>query len=519
MADSDRANSSSSRQSSGCEMGGDPLVSLIVPIYKCARYLEESLECIQRQTYRPLQAVLYDDCSPDDSRLIVEKWLKQNSSREIDHREAILVESGTSEQITVKYVTIEADFTVIFASGGANHGPGYARNRAISLSSGVLLCHFDSDDLMRPQRLERQVQRWKSRGCPVDVMIGCDFDRYPADSTPYYTNWVNSLTDRDMYNQRFRECTIICPSWMYTRNQFNKIASYVATTNRHLSNSYDDESSTRTSSSSVTEFDRVRGFVESSEHSLATCKVKRIPEDLFFFLDHLLLGGSITKVPEVLLTYRYAEGSWALGTSKQDLAQVRVGYLEDWIHKNSSHAAIIESKSKRKKNGRHNGGVEAVHAKESGLLDAADGEITVSEHEMISIAAGTPDAVDSDITHNKLALTTIDDRSNSVGIVPRDWSQFSIWGYGKDGKKFISMLKPETAARVTNFIDVDMKKVNGLSYFCESIKKHVPIIHFSEAKPPFVVCVASKRAGDELEQNIRSVPGDLVEGVDYIHFN
>jgi hypothetical protein len=43
-----------------------------------------------------------------------------------------------------------------------------------------------------------------------------------------------------------------------------------------------------------------------------------------------------------------------------------------------------------------------------------------------------------------------------------------------------------------------------------------PIVHFSEAKPPFVICVADRSEG-ELEKNIESL--NLKEGKDYWHFN
>ena len=43
-----------------------PLVSVIVPVYKVERYLEQCLVSIVHQSYRNLEVLLVDDGSPDD---------------------------------------------------------------------------------------------------------------------------------------------------------------------------------------------------------------------------------------------------------------------------------------------------------------------------------------------------------------------------------------------------------------------------------------------------------------------
>jgi hypothetical protein len=57
----------------------------------------------------------------------------------------------------------------------------------------------------------------------------------------------------------------------------------------------------------------------------------------------------------------------------------------------------------------------------------------------------------------------------------------------------------------------------GTNYFHQGIRKHIPIVHWKELRRPLVICVASKRAGAELEENIQSL--NLVEGVDFYRFN
>ncbi|WP_291952574.1 glycosyltransferase family 2 protein [Campylobacter sp.] len=56
----------------------DPLVSIIIPIYNVAPYLEKCLESVINQTYHNLDIILVDDGSDDDSLDIALKYLKKD---------------------------------------------------------------------------------------------------------------------------------------------------------------------------------------------------------------------------------------------------------------------------------------------------------------------------------------------------------------------------------------------------------------------------------------------------------
>jgi glycosyltransferase involved in cell wall biosynthesis len=51
-----------------------PTVSVIVPNYNHAKYLEQRLESILKQTYRNFEVIILDDCSTDNSREIIERY-------------------------------------------------------------------------------------------------------------------------------------------------------------------------------------------------------------------------------------------------------------------------------------------------------------------------------------------------------------------------------------------------------------------------------------------------------------
>ena len=66
------------------------------------------------------------------------------------------------------------------------------------------------------------------------------------------------------------------------------------------------------------------------------------------------------------------------------------------------------------------------------------------------------------------------------------------------------------------FCDFDVSKV-GRKHHIAEMKKHIPILHFSRAVAPIIICVSSKRAEGDLEKNIAIL--GLKEGEDYFHFS
>jgi len=55
-------------------MKDNPLVSVIIPNYNHARYLEQRLESVFNQTYQNFEVIFLDDCSTDNSLEIIEKY-------------------------------------------------------------------------------------------------------------------------------------------------------------------------------------------------------------------------------------------------------------------------------------------------------------------------------------------------------------------------------------------------------------------------------------------------------------
>lgn len=97
----------------------EPLLSVIVPVYKVERYLDQCLASITGQTYRNLEILLVDDGSPDRSGEICDGWAEKDSRIRVMHQE--------------------------------NQGAGAARNAALDVAKGELIGFADSDDYLAPQ--------------------------------------------------------------------------------------------------------------------------------------------------------------------------------------------------------------------------------------------------------------------------------------------------------------------------------------------------------------------------------
>lgn len=104
-------------------MSPSPAVSVIIPAFNAAATLEVALRSALAQTHRPLEIIVVDDGSSDDTSAIV-----------------------ASYPPPVKLLR------------QANAGCGPARNTGARAASGDWLAFLDADDAWLPRKLERQVE-------------------------------------------------------------------------------------------------------------------------------------------------------------------------------------------------------------------------------------------------------------------------------------------------------------------------------------------------------------------------
>ncbi len=125
-----------------------PLVSVAIPAYNHARYVEACLSSVCAQTYPELELVLVDDGSSDDTFNIAQDFVARHSGR-------------------FRRVVLETQ---------ANRGVSATSNGCISLCSGEWVHLIGSDDVMYPDKIMSQQQAIGMWGVPQIALIYADVD-------------------------------------------------------------------------------------------------------------------------------------------------------------------------------------------------------------------------------------------------------------------------------------------------------------------------------------------------------
>ena len=104
------------------------LISCIIPVFNGERYLQEALESIFNQSYRPLEVIVADDGSTDATAAVVASYGDR-----------------------IRYLW------------QPNAGAPAARNLGLKAARGDFITFLDADDLWHPQKLARQMARFEAR--------------------------------------------------------------------------------------------------------------------------------------------------------------------------------------------------------------------------------------------------------------------------------------------------------------------------------------------------------------------
>ena len=114
-----------------------PVVSIIVPVYKAEKYLFRCVDSILSQTFKDWECVLVDDGSPDKSGAICDKYAQRDSRIKVIHKE--------------------------------NSGVSSARQAGLEAVKGEFVIHADSDDWLAPNMLEELVTHQNKTGADLIV--------------------------------------------------------------------------------------------------------------------------------------------------------------------------------------------------------------------------------------------------------------------------------------------------------------------------------------------------------------
>ncbi|MFC0780605.1 glycosyltransferase family 2 protein [Flavobacterium sp. HJSW_4] len=174
------------------------LVSIIVPTYNTEKFIRQTIESVQNQTYQNWEMILADDASTDQTVSIIEEFAQK------DNR--------------IKLFKLPE-----------NRGNGFARNAALEKATGKYIAYLDSDDLWFPAKLEKQVQFLKANDLHFTFSFydsideeGNDLNRRVESPNPlsykqlFFCNYVGNLTaiyDADYFGKIILETTQKRQDW------------------------------------------------------------------------------------------------------------------------------------------------------------------------------------------------------------------------------------------------------------------------------------------------------------------
>lgn len=168
------------------------LVSIIMPAYNAALYLEDSIKSVLNQTYKHWELLIIDDGSTDETLGIARQYSLKDSRIRVFNQE--------------------------------NRGIGAARNVGIRASGGAWIAFLDSDDLWVETKLERQLEVG-DKYSDVDVIYtnGSIFFNNDLSSLHLYETISGRFTNKEMYLLELNTNILPVLSILVKRSLINKV--------------------------------------------------------------------------------------------------------------------------------------------------------------------------------------------------------------------------------------------------------------------------------------------------------
>lgn len=353
-------------------------------------YSDSYGRCSLQHVHIDIAVCCYDDGSTDESFQILttlkERFEQQGDrhtrlKNDVDNEKDSSTSTDNHEQKAM--IPYESNITTRLlihrSTDGIGRGAGYARNRAACLrstqtgqadanmtsqsnhtddisASRSFICLLDSDDIMHKNRIAEQlsVMLHLSASERNSTILGCTFTRIPEDSTWHYTYWANNLSDDRLLLERFREVTVLQPTWMLTRDRFESIGGYIeAPLHQRLDMTHEnDQNCSDDNGDNDNDNDNNREGVYKLIHpKYDTADTLRLADDLRFFHAHLMYSNNsgtlkLLRSTEPLVQYRHRIGqSQSSSTSRKLLLQLRTKAFIDTILRRDSMWLYCEEKN------------------------------------------------------------------------------------------------------------------------------------------------------------------------------
>lgn len=163
------------------QLPNEPLISLIIPVYKVEQYLDRCLQSVVEQSYENLEIILVDDGSPDGCPALCDAWAEKDKRIRVIHK--------------------------------ANGGLSDARNAGLAVAAGEYLAFIDSDDWLSPEMLMRLYDALQRDDSDI---AACAVEMFWEDDTPprCLTARTNCVLDTEQAEAALlAESTLKQPVW------------------------------------------------------------------------------------------------------------------------------------------------------------------------------------------------------------------------------------------------------------------------------------------------------------------
>ena len=181
-----------------------PLVTIICLSYNHEKFVVESLNSVMNQNYSSIELIIIDDCSSDNSKSVIEKWL-------LDHP------------------------AIHFIANSSNLGNTKSVNNALKIAKGDFIIDLAADDVLLPNGIELQVEAFQNSNYQnLGIVYGnADLidengvfvsNYFPVNN---YGNVIEKRNTGDVYESVLKTGNSICSvSTMIKKSVFDELNGY-----------------------------------------------------------------------------------------------------------------------------------------------------------------------------------------------------------------------------------------------------------------------------------------------------
>lgn len=175
----------------------NPLVSVICLCYNQARFVKEALDSVAHQTYSPIQLIVVDDASTDGSQEAIGQWL--------------------TDKAEVPFIDLRQ-----------NVGNTQAFNQGLALAKGKYVIDLACDDVLMPERVEKQVAFFEQQEGRVGVVYSDAqyIDEYGANLHRHFSNPRLTPYTGEVYEKLIDTYFVPTPTMMMRKSVLDELGGY-----------------------------------------------------------------------------------------------------------------------------------------------------------------------------------------------------------------------------------------------------------------------------------------------------